>query len=140
MLVPLHCGGSLTPHTRFTWTETLGTKPCYPRSLWQRWGRPYAETKKPGAYGTLVSVSEAAIFMMDSWPEEHGQRYKAPLQACTGQLTTPEQVEAARQAFLAAAEEAALVVVGAEPAVKATRRPAGDAKRGNQARMERKIC
>lgn len=87
----------------------------------------------------MVSVSEAAIFMMDSWPEEHGQRYKAPLQACTGQLTTPEQVEAARQAFLAAAEEAALVVVGAEPAVKATRRPAGDAKRRNQARMERKI-
>lgn len=64
--------------------------------------------------------------MMDSWPEEHGQGYKTALQACTGQLTTPEQVEAARQAFLAATEEAALVVVGAEPAVKATRRPAGD--------------
>jgi hypothetical protein len=60
--------------------------------------------------------------MMDSWPEEHGQGYKTALQACTGQLTTPEQVEAARQAFLAATEEAALVVVGAEPAVKATRR------------------
>ena len=70
----------------------------------------------------MVSVSQPAIFMMDSWPEEHGQDYKTALQACTGQLTTPEQVEAARQAFLAATEEAALVVVGAEPAVKATRR------------------
>ena len=94
------------------------------------------ETKRPGAYRTLVSVSEAAIFMMDSWPEEHGQRYKAALQACTGRLTTPEQIEAARQAFLAAAEEAGLVVLDAEPAVKATRRLAGDAKRKNRAQME----
>ncbi|RVA21289.1 DUF982 domain-containing protein [Mesorhizobium sp. M7D.F.Ca.US.004.03.1.1] len=73
------------------------------------------EAKKPGGYRTLVSVSEAAIFMMDSWPEEHGQLYAAALQACTGHLTTPQQVEAARQAFLAAAEEAGLVVLDAEP-------------------------
>jgi len=61
--------------------------------------------------------------MMDSWPEEHGQGYKTALQACTGQLTTPEQVEAARQAFLAATEEAALVVVGAEHSVGSSRGP-----------------
>ncbi|MBM2712727.1 DUF982 domain-containing protein [Mesorhizobium caraganae] len=63
-------------------------------------------------------------------------RYKAALQACTGRLTNPEQIEAARQAFLAAAEEAGLVVLDTEPAVKATRRPAGNGKRKNRARME----
>ncbi|MFK0692227.1 DUF982 domain-containing protein [Mesorhizobium sp. IMUNJ 23033] len=94
------------------------------------------ETANPGAYRTLVSVSEAAIFMMESWPGEHGQRHRVALQACTGHLTNPEKVETARQAFLAAAEEAGLVVLKAEPAVKATRRPAGDAKRKNRARME----
>ncbi|TIM08941.1 MAG: DUF982 domain-containing protein [Mesorhizobium sp.] len=94
------------------------------------------ETNKPGAYRTLVSVSEAAIFMMDSWPEDHGPRYQAALRACTGQLTTPEQVEGARQAFLAAAEEAGLVILDTEPVVKATHRKVGDPKRKNRARME----
>lgn len=94
------------------------------------------ETKKPGVYRALVSVSEAAIFMMDSWPEEHGPLYAAALQACTARLTKSQQVEAARQAFLAAAEEAGLVILDAASAVKATPRPVGDAKRKKRARME----
>ena len=63
-----------------------------------------------GESRTLSSVSEAAIFMMEKWPEEPGPKYREALQACTGRLTTSEDVENARRAFLAAAKEAGLRV------------------------------
>lgn len=59
---------------------------------------------------TLRSASEAAIFMMEKWPEEHGSSYRDALQACTGSLSTADDVENARRAFLAAAHEAGLNV------------------------------
>ncbi|WP_352666291.1 DUF982 domain-containing protein [Mesorhizobium sp. M0166] len=46
------------------------------------------ETETVGEFRTLSSVSEAATFMMERWPEPHGPRYIAALQACTGPLTT----------------------------------------------------
>ncbi len=73
------------------------------------------ETTNPGEFRTLVSVSEAAIFMMERWPLEHGARYRAALHACTGRLATGEDVEDARLAFLAAAEEAGLRVKNEDP-------------------------
>ncbi|QND66630.1 DUF982 domain-containing protein [Mesorhizobium loti] len=63
-----------------------------------------------GKFRTLSSVSEAAIFMMERWPESHGPSYRAALQACTGPLTTAEDVGNARRAFLAAAKEVGLNV------------------------------
>ena len=68
------------------------------------------ETEITGEFRTLSSVSEAAIFMMERWPESHGPRYQAALQACTGPLSTAEHVENARSAFLTAAKEAGLNV------------------------------
>jgi hypothetical protein len=68
------------------------------------------ETTNAGDFRTLVSVAEAAIFLMERWPAEHGPRYRAALQACTSGLATAELVEDARRAFLAAAEEAGLRV------------------------------
>ncbi|QND57385.1 DUF982 domain-containing protein [Mesorhizobium huakuii] len=100
------------------------------------------EAATPGAYRTIVSVSEAAIFMMERWPAEHGSLYRAALQACTGQINTSEEIEMARQAFLAAVQEAGMVVLQSEPKPQATRRTpsnlnlAGNGKRKNRARME----
>jgi hypothetical protein len=48
--------------------------------------------------------------MMERWPEEHGSQYRAALRACTGRLTSKDDVEKARRAVLAAANEAGLVV------------------------------
>lgn len=66
------------------------------------------ETEAVGKFRTLSSVSEAAIFMMERWPESHGPSYRAALQACTGPLSTAEDVENARRAFVTAAKEAGL--------------------------------
>lgn len=73
------------------------------------------ETEEVGKFRTLSSVSEAAIFMMERWPESHGPSYQAALQACTGPLTTAEDVENARRAFLMAAKEAGLNTKAVEP-------------------------
>ncbi|QND60584.1 DUF982 domain-containing protein [Mesorhizobium huakuii] len=100
------------------------------------------EMRKPGAFRTIVSVSEAAIFMMERWPAEHGTLYIAALQACTGRITTTAEIEMARQAFLAAAQEAGLLVLQSEPRPRSPRgtpsnlNSAGDGKRKNRARME----
>lgn len=68
------------------------------------------ETSNPGEFRRLASVSQAAVFMMERWPEEHGPRYRTALRACTGRLTSKDDVENARRAFLAAAKEADLLV------------------------------
>ena len=68
------------------------------------------ETTMPGEFRRLASVSQAAVFMMERWPEERGPRYRAALRACTGRLTSKDDVENARRAFLAAAKEAGLMV------------------------------
>ncbi|WP_245465102.1 DUF982 domain-containing protein [Mesorhizobium sp. M7A.F.Ca.US.001.04.2.1] len=65
-----------------------------------------------GELRRLSSASEAAILLMEKWPDEHGSIYRDALQACTGSLTSDDEVENARQAFLAAAEEAGLTVQG----------------------------
>lgn len=66
------------------------------------------ETEAVGEFWTLSSVSEAAVFMMERWPEPHRPSYRVALQACTGLLTTTEDVGHARRAFLMAAKEAGL--------------------------------
>jgi hypothetical protein len=66
------------------------------------------ETEAVGKFRILSSVSDAAIFMMERWPESHGPSYRAALQACTGSLSTAEDVENARHAFVTAAKEAGL--------------------------------
>jgi len=90
----------------------------------RRWDRGYAmqdaffrvpvTVELPnGDLRKLASASEAAILLMDKWPQEHSSAYRSALQACTGSLAS-EGVENARQAFLAAAEEAGLIVHGVD--------------------------
>jgi hypothetical protein len=102
------------------------------------------ETSKPGEFRRLASVAQAAVFMMERWPEPHGPRYRAALQACTGRLTSNDDVENARCAFLAAANEADLLVKNededADLDQAGDRRAAppspSDQKRRERARME----
>jgi hypothetical protein len=102
------------------------------------------ETSKPGEFRRLASVAQVAVFMMERWPEEHGPRYRTALRACTGRLTSKDDVENARRAFLAAAKEAGLVVKNEdEDADLEPRRDLGakplsskDQKRRERGRME----
>jgi hypothetical protein len=102
------------------------------------------ETSKPGEFRRLASVAQAAVFMMERWPEPHGQRYRAALQGCTGRLTSKDDLENARRAFLAAAKEADLLVKNededADLDQAGGRRAAppspSDQKRRERARME----
>ena len=92
----------------------------------------------------MASVTQAAVFMMERWPEPHGPRYRAALQACTGRLTSNDDVENARCAFLAAANEADLLVKNEDEDADwdqaGDRRAAppspSDQKRRERARME----
>jgi hypothetical protein len=65
-----------------------------------------------GELRMLSSASEAAVLMMEQWPQEHGSKYRDALQACTSSLASADDVENARRAFLAAAKEAGLNVQG----------------------------
>jgi hypothetical protein len=102
------------------------------------------ETTNAGDFLTLVSVAEAAIFLIERWPDEHGPRYRAALQACTSGLATAELVEDARRAFLAAAGEAGLRVKDEDededltPRIRDQRVPLArlDERRRNRGRME----
>ncbi|UVK57360.1 DUF982 domain-containing protein (plasmid) [Mesorhizobium sp. AR02] len=102
------------------------------------------ETSRPGEFRRLASVSQAAVFMMERWPEQHGPRYRAALRACTGRLTSKDDVENARRAFLAAAKEAGLVVKDEDedaelqphPDFETTPPSRSEQKRRERARME----
>jgi hypothetical protein len=64
--------------------------------------RPVTLELQNGDLRTMSSPSEAAILMTEKWPGEHGSKYRDALQACTGPLSTAEDVENARRVFLAA--------------------------------------
>jgi hypothetical protein len=65
-----------------------------------------------GEHRKLSSASEAAVLLMEKWPQEPGFLYRSALQACTGSLASEDDLENARQAFVAAALEAGLTVQG----------------------------
>ncbi|QND64578.1 DUF982 domain-containing protein [Mesorhizobium loti] len=69
-----------------------------------------------GEVRTLSSVSEAALFMMERWPDLRGPSYRDALQACTGRLSTADEIEITRLKFLAAASEAGLSSTGVQVA------------------------
>ena len=102
------------------------------------------ETSKPDEFRRLASVAQAAVFLMERWPEDHGPRYRTALRACTGRLQSRDDVENARRAFLSAAKEAGMVVkeesgdTDVEPRHDPEARPISveDQRRRHRGRME----
>lgn len=71
------------------------------------WEEPITfETNKLGKYWTVTSTAEAARALMDKWPVESGAAYEAALKTCLAAMEGAETPDAAREAFLKAAEEA----------------------------------
>ncbi|WP_421581148.1 DUF982 domain-containing protein [Shinella sp. M31] len=71
------------------------------------WEEPITfETNKLGKYWTVTSTAEAARALMDKWPANAGEAYEAALRTCLAAMEGDEAPDAAREAFLRAAEEA----------------------------------
>ena len=76
--------------------------------------RPFAgvtiETHVVGRMRTVTSVGEAAEVLLHDWPEAEGEAYRGALHACYEALEGELDVEDARDAFIAAAQEAGIFV------------------------------
>ncbi|WP_421578626.1 DUF982 domain-containing protein [Shinella sp. M31] len=75
------------------------------------WEEPITfETNKLGKYWTVTSTAEAARALMDKWPVDTGGAYEAALRTCLAAMEGDETPDAAREAFLKAAEEAGVFI------------------------------
>ena len=69
------------------------------------------ETHVVGRMRTVTSVGEAAEVLLHDWPEAgRGEAYRGALHACYEALEGELDVEDARDAFIAAAQEAGIFV------------------------------
>ncbi len=59
----------------------------------------------------IWTPAEAARLLSEDWPTDHGSAYNAALNACTDALLGTASCDRARQAFIAAAEEAQITVM-----------------------------
>lgn len=76
-----------------------------------RWEEPVTfETEKLGQYRTISSAAEAARVLMDDWPVDSGKAFTRAKAACLSALTGDGNPEAARTAFVKAAEEAGVFI------------------------------
>lgn len=77
----------------------------------KRWSRPvtYAESRF-GDTRTIVSTGEAAKILTSRWPTQRGLELRRAQKVCTEVLAGKRPPSEARQAFLDAAKEAAIVV------------------------------
>ncbi|MCD1266092.1 DUF982 domain-containing protein [Shinella sumterensis] len=64
------------------------------------------ETAKLGQYRTISSTAEAAHILLSQWPNATGKAYAEACDVCLAVLGGREPPDAARQAFLLAADEA----------------------------------
>lgn len=75
------------------------------------WSKPVTfETLTLGLYRTVTSTAEAASVLMDDWPTDEGDAFLAAKAACLAVLAGDADPDSAREAFLAAAEEADVFV------------------------------
>ena len=75
------------------------------------WAEPVTfETQKLGVYRTIASAEEAARALLTDWPAQSGPAFMEAQKACLAVLEGRKAPEAAREAFLAAAEEAGVFV------------------------------
>lgn len=72
-----------------------------------RWNEPVTfETMKLGQYRTIASTTEAAHVLLGQWPAVDGKAFVKARETCLAVLEGREEPDAARKAFLDAAEEA----------------------------------
>lgn len=65
--------------------------------------------KKIGTTKIITSVSSLAQVLLEHWPEDRkGDAWRAALEACLRSLETQSNAEAAREAFIMAAEDAGI--------------------------------
>jgi len=69
-------------------------------------------TGKPGKMRVIASTVEAAEFLLERWPVEPGPNHLLARVACLAVLEGEYPPEHARAAFIAAADEAGILVRG----------------------------
>jgi hypothetical protein len=75
------------------------------------WKQPVTfETRTLGQFRTISSTAEAARALLGLWPREDGRALRKACRTCFAVLEGRETPEAARKAFLKAAEEAHVFV------------------------------
>jgi len=78
-----------------------------------KWEEPLTfETNKLGKYWTVTSTAEAARALMDKWPVDSGEAFETALRTCLAAMEGTETPDAAREAFLKAADEADVFIRG----------------------------
>ncbi|WP_037076250.1 DUF982 domain-containing protein [Rhizobium mesoamericanum] len=66
---------------------------------------------RPGVYRVVTSVAALGDFLMEQWPEkQRGRAWRSAVVACLRALETKTDAEAARSAFIIAANEAGMNV------------------------------
>lgn len=76
----------------------------------KRWTIAVAlETEEQGKLRVICSTAEAAEFMLNHWPVERGPLYIEAQKACLAVLGGEQPPEFAREAFVAAADEAGIL-------------------------------
>ncbi|MCW5706752.1 DUF982 domain-containing protein [Shinella sp.] len=75
------------------------------------WDEPVTiETLTLGRYQSVTSAAEAARILLEEWPVDEGEAYLAAKTACLAVLAGEAEPVTARDAFLAAADEAGVFV------------------------------
>lgn len=68
------------------------------------------ETMRLGEYRVVASTAEAAHILVTQWPVRTGRAYRKARVTCLAALEGKQKPQAARQAFLKAAQEAGVFV------------------------------
>ncbi|WP_097142179.1 DUF982 domain-containing protein [Rhizobium subbaraonis] len=77
----------------------------------KRWNKAVeVETERLGRIRDITSTEEAARFLLERWPVEPGPAHLKARIACLSVLEGKRQPDHAREAFVAAAEEAGILV------------------------------
>lgn len=75
------------------------------------WDEPVTiETLTLGRYQSVSSAAEAARILLEEWPVDEGEAFQAAKAACLAVLACEALPVTARDAFLAAADEAGVYV------------------------------
>lgn len=79
----------------------------------KRWTKTVTvETAKVGKHRVIASTEEAARFLLEQWPVQPEPRHLLARVACIAVLGGEMPPDHARDAFVAAAEEAGILVKG----------------------------
>lgn len=79
------------------------------------WTHPLKVTLRSGLERTFGSVYEALDFLQNEWPLKQGERYGRAISSCRRALDRMTPAAVAREAFIAACQEADMPAVMAAP-------------------------